>query len=75
MAREVRNFLYPQKARKSSNFSVNIKKNYPKKLRNVVLFFSSYLQCIYAVFFCFCTVRKLNMGLMMGLTLPWAMDR
>lgn len=34
----------------SSNFSVNIIKTF-KKLRNVVLFFSSYLQCIYAVFF------------------------
>lgn len=41
----------------SSNFSVNIIKIfYPKKLINVVLFFSFYLQCIYVVLLCFCTV-------------------
>lgn len=66
-------FILKKPESKSSNFSVNIRKPfYPRKLRNVILFFRSYLQCIYAVFFCFCLVWKLTL---MGLILSWAGHR
>lgn len=56
-------FIFKKPENISSDFSVNTRKTcYPQKLRNVVLFFPSslYLQCMYAVFFCFCIAWKLT---------------